>query len=66
MAHLKAGDKVKWNSIRGQVVGVVVKEITKQTTIKGFTANPKHEKEYLVRSKSGNEAIHKASALTLL
>ncbi|MFN8770420.1 MAG: DUF2945 domain-containing protein [Neisseriaceae bacterium] len=66
MAHLKAGDKVRWNSIKGQVSGIVIKEITEPTKIKGFTANPKDEKEYLVRSESGKEAIHKASALTLI
>lgn len=64
MIKLKAGDKVKWNSFKGVVKGEVVKEITEPTTIKGFTAKPKEEKEYLVKTESGKESIHKISALT--
>lgn len=63
MTRLKSGDRVKWNSPSGKIIGEVIKEITKPTTRKGFTAKPKDEKEYLVRSDSGKEAIHKFSAL---
>ncbi|MCE3267953.1 MAG: Hypervirulence associated protein domain [Burkholderiales bacterium] len=66
MQHFNTDDKVKWNSIHGTVTGKIVKEITKPTQVKGFTAKPGTEKEYLVKSEAGNEAIHKASALTLV
>ncbi len=64
--QLNTGDRVRWNSIHGEITGKVVKEITTPTTIKGFTAVPKDEKLYLVKSNAGNEAIHKVSALTKL
>jgi hypothetical protein len=62
---LKPGQRVKWQTSRGKTSGVVEKELTSKTKIKGHTAKPTADKpEYLVRSdKSGKKAAHAPEAL---
>ena len=60
-----SGDAVSWKSRGGEAHGKVVKKITKPMTIKGHkvaasTENP----EFLVETKDGKQAAHKASALS--
>ncbi len=65
MTEFRKGDKVAWSSHGSEAEGVVEKKITDDTEAAGRTvrASP-DEPQYLVRSdKSGNEAVHKASAL---
>jgi hypothetical protein len=61
----KPGDKVKWNSSQGEVVGKVEKKLTAPTKIKTHKVEASPEKpEFLVRSdKTGAVAAHKAEAL---
>lgn len=62
--HLKAGDKVRWNSHGGQAQGKVVKKQTSPTRIKGHTvAASKDNPQYIVETKEGARAAHKAEAL---
>ena len=65
MAELKPGDKVTWQTSRGETEGTVVKKQTKPTKIKGHkVAASKDNPEYIVKSdKSGKEAAHKPDAL---
>ena len=65
MSELKRGDDVTWNSHGGQAVGKVVRKITAETDAGGrhVTAS-KDEPQYLVRSDSGGDAVHKPSALS--
>ncbi len=61
----KKGDKVKWNTPRGETKGVVKKKLTKPASIKdhAVAASPENP-EYLVESeKSGKEAAHKPGSL---
>lgn len=66
MKEFKVGNVVEWNYSNGRVIGKVIKQITKPTKIKGFSASPKDEPKYLVKSENWEEAIHKVSALTLI
>jgi len=62
---IKPGDRVKWNSSKGQVEGKVKKKLTQPIEVKGHhvAASVDHP-EFLVESeKSGAQAAHKASAL---
>ncbi len=63
--HLKAGDKVAWNTSQGETHGDVVKTLTKPIRIKAHkVASSKASPEVLVKSaKSGDLAAHKPSAL---
>ena len=63
---LKPGDKVTWSTSQGETKGVVEKQVTSPTKVKGFTAKASKEApEYLVKSdKTGKEAVHKPEALT--
>ncbi|CAN5240385.1 DUF2945 domain-containing protein [soil metagenome] len=59
------GDRVTWKSHGGTAEGVVEKKITTETeaagrTVKASTEDP----QYLVKSDSGGEAVHKPTALT--
>lgn len=62
----KPGDKVKWDTVRGETEGTVEKVVTRTTKVKGHVAKAtRDEPEVLVRSdKSGKQAIHKPDALT--
>ena len=62
---LKRGDKVKWSSHGGEAHGKVVKKQTSETHIKGHkvaasTDNP----QFIVETKEGKRAAHRAEALT--
>ena len=60
----KAGDKVEWDSAGGHSVGKVIKKLTATARVKGHVAKATPENpEYLVKSESGGEAIHKPGAL---
>jgi hypothetical protein len=63
--ELKKGDKVKWQSSQGEIIGEVVKKLTLPTEIKGHhVAASEDNPEYLVRSdKTGQEAAHKPERL---
>lgn len=62
--HLKAGDRVSWNTSQGQTHGKVVRKQTRPTKIKGHEVASADHPEYVVRSdKSGDLAAHEASAL---
>jgi hypothetical protein len=59
------GDDVTWSSHGQTVHGEVVEEITEDTEAAGRTVRAsKDDPQYRVRSdKSGNDAVHKPSAL---
>lgn len=64
-AEFHKGDRVTWKSHGGTAEGVVEKKITTETeaagrTVKASTEDP----QYLVKSDSGGEAVHKPTALT--
>jgi hypothetical protein len=62
--NLKAGDKVEWDSAGGHSKGKVVKKLTATATVKGHVAKATPEDpQFLVKSESGGEAIHKPEAL---
>ncbi|HKF52124.1 MAG TPA: DUF2945 domain-containing protein [Candidatus Acidoferrales bacterium] len=61
----KRGDHVKWNSEAGIVHGRVIKKVTSNISIKGYTHHAtKDEPQYLIKSdKTDHVAIHKGAAL---
>lgn len=63
--EFRKGDKVCWSSHGGEADGEVIKKITSDTEAAGRTVRASEEEpQYLVRSeKSGNDAVHKPSAL---
>ena len=64
MAGLDKGDKVSWKSHGGTAHGHVVKKQTSPTTIKGHkVAASKDNPEYIVETRDGARAAHKAGAL---
>jgi len=64
MTGFKQGDKVKWKSHGGEAVGRVERKITEETELAGRkVAASKDEPQYLVKSESGGEAVHKPEAL---
>lgn len=60
------GDHVRWNSEGGEVEGTVTRVHTKDVEFKGRTRRcSPDEPQYEVRSdKTGNDAMHKGTALT--
>ncbi len=63
--EFKPGDKVKWQTSRGETKGEVEEKLTSPTDIKGHhVAASEDNPEYLVKSdKTGKEAAHKPDAL---
>jgi len=63
--RLKPGDKVAWDTARGETKGAVEKKLTTETRIMGHTAKPSEsDPQYLVRSdRTGKEAAHKLDEL---
>jgi Hypervirulence associated proteins TUDOR domain len=63
--EFKKGDRVTWQSHGGTAESEVVRKITEDTEVAGRQVRAsKDEPQYLVRSeKSGDEAVHKPSAL---
>jgi hypothetical protein len=62
---VKVGDRVKWKSSGGSSTGKVVKKLTSPRMIKGHkVAASKDNPEYLVETKEGKQAAHKAESLT--
>ena len=62
---VRKGEKVSWSSHGGTAHGIVEKKLTARTRIKGHevAASPENP-EFLVRTRGGKTAAHKASALT--
>ena len=64
MSEFEKGDRVAWKSHGGEAVGEVEKKITEDTEAAGRTVRASEDDpQYLVRSDSGREAVHKPSAL---
>ena len=65
MAAFEKGDEVTWKSHGGEAVGKVKRKITSDTEAAGRTVRASEDDpQYLVESdKSGDEAVHKPSAL---
>jgi hypothetical protein len=63
--QLKKGDAVSWKSHGGTAHGTVEKKQTSPTQIKGHkvAASPSNP-EYIVKTKDGKTAAHRAEALT--
>ena len=63
--NLKVGDKVKWDTPRGETRGTVVKKETSTAKVKGHTAkaSASHPEFRVKSSKSGKEAIHRPEEL---
>jgi Hypervirulence associated proteins TUDOR domain len=63
--EFKKGDKVKWESSQGEVIGEVQKKLSSPMDIKGHhVAASEDNPEYLVKSeKTGKEAAHKPESL---
>ncbi len=60
----KKGDKVEWKSHGSKAEGKVEKKITSETEAGGRKVKAsKEEPQYLVRSESGGEAVHRPGAL---
>lgn len=60
----KSGAAVSWNSSGGEAQGKVVEKITKPTQIKGHkVAASAYNPQFVVETKEGKRAAHKASAL---
>ena len=61
----KRGDRVEWNSEAGRVRGTIIKKVTSNTRIKGYTHHAsKADPQYLIKSlKTDHVAIHKGRAL---
>lgn len=66
--QFKKGDRVQWNTSQGETEGVVEKQLTEPTQIKGHAVKAsKDNPEYLVKSdKTGKEAAHKPESLEKL
>jgi Hypervirulence associated proteins TUDOR domain len=64
----KAGDRVKWNSRNGEVVGEVEEKLTEPTDIKKHHVNASpDDPQYLVKSdKTGKQAAHHPQSLEKL
>ncbi len=63
----KKGDKVEWKSHGSKAEGKVEQKITSETEAGGRKVKAsKEEPQYLVRSESGGEAVHKPGALKRL
>ena len=59
-----AGDHVKWKGPGGTAHGKVVKKLTAESHIKSHkVAASKDSPEFLVETKGGKRAAHKAEAL---
>jgi hypothetical protein len=63
--ELKKGDKIKWESSQGEIIGEIEKKLTSPMEIKGHhVAASEENPEYLVKSKkTGKEAAHKSESL---
>ena len=61
----KRGDRVEWNSEAGLVRGTIIKKVTSDIRIKGYTHHAsKIDPQYLIKSaKTDHVAIHKGRAL---
>lgn len=66
--EFKVGDRVRWNSEGGQVEGKVTKVHTKDVEFLGRTrrCTPDDPQYEVTSDKTGNDAMHKGSALTKL
>jgi hypothetical protein len=62
------GDHVRWNSEAGRVSGVIIKKLTHDTKLKGYTHHASREApQYLIKSdKTDHVAVHKGTTLRLI
>jgi hypothetical protein len=62
---LDKGDKVTWNTPRGETHGTVVKVVTSTTKVQGHVARAtRRSPEVLVKSDTtGKQAVHKPDSL---
>ena len=62
------GDHVSWNSEAGRVSGRIVRVVTSEIQVKGYTVHAsKEDPQYEIKSdKTDHIAMHKGSALTKL
>ncbi len=68
MKSFKVGDHVLWNSEAGMASGTIVRKLTVDTVIKGYTHHASREQpQYIIKSdKTDHLAIHKGTALNLV
>ena len=61
----KRGDYVEWNSEAGRVRGTIIKKVTSDIRIKGYTHHAsKADPQYMIQSvKTDHVAIHRGRAL---
>lgn len=66
--RFKVGDHVSWNSEAGRVRGTIIKVITSEIDVGGYTRHAsKDEPQYQIKSDTTDHiAMHKGSALTKL
>jgi hypothetical protein len=64
----RVGDHVAWNSEAGRVSGVIIRRITSDIVIAGYTHHASKEvPQYIIQSdKTEHKAVHKGSALRLV
>jgi hypothetical protein len=64
----KVGDRVRWNSEGGEVEGRITKVHTKDVEFMGRMrrCSPDEPQYEVTSDKTGNDAMHKTSALTKL
>ena len=64
----KRGDRVEWNSEAGRVRGTIIKKLTSDVRIKGYTHHAsKADPQYMIKSlKTDHVAIHKGRVLRRL
>jgi hypothetical protein len=64
MSEYRKGDRVTWSSHGGTAHGEVVRKITRDTEAGGRSVKAsKDEPQYLVKSDTGGDAVHKPGAL---
>jgi hypothetical protein len=64
MSEYRKGDRVTWSSHGGTAHGEVVRKITRDTDAGGRSVKAsKDEPQYLVKSDTGGDAVHKPGAL---
>lgn len=66
--HLKAGDRVSWNTPQGVTHGKVVRVLSTHTSVDGKTVDAStSDPHYEVQSgRSGKHAVHRGDALQKL
>jgi len=68
MKTFEVGDHVRWSSEAGVVSGTIIRKITADTVIKGYTHHASaNQPQYAIKSdKTDHLAVHKGTALKLV